>query len=110
MREPYRVRPQSRRAKAPSDGRTAFTGSASANPGAASGRGLLARRGHQRGRTTMCKTTKLMLVLGGAFLACASGVVASRVARATPPRGVTQTLLAGPVVLDEIDIVTQTPT
>jgi len=58
----------------------------------------------------MCKTTKLMLVLGGACLACASGVVASRVARATPPVGVTQTLLAGPVVLDEINIVTQTPT
>ena len=58
----------------------------------------------------MSKTKKLVLVLGGAFLACASGVVASRVARATPPQGVTQTLLAGPVVLDEIDIVTQTRT
>jgi hypothetical protein len=59
---------------------------------------------------TMSKTTKLMLVLGGALLACASGVIASRIAQATPPQGViTNTLIAGPVVFDEIDARVHTP-
>jgi quercetin dioxygenase-like cupin family protein len=58
----------------------------------------------------MCKTTKLTLVLGGALLACASGVITSRVARATPPQGViTNTLIAGPVTFDEIDARVHTP-
>ena len=57
----------------------------------------------------MSKTTKLMLVLGGALLACASGVIASRVARATPPQGVTSTLLAGPIAFDDVDAAVHTP-
>jgi len=56
----------------------------------------------------MSKTKKLVLVLGGAFLACASGVIASRVARATPPVGVTAVPIAGPVAFGEIDAVAHT--
>jgi len=48
------------------------------------------------------KTLKLMLV--GVCVASASGIIALRAARATPDEGVTRTLIAGPVVLDEIDI------
>ena len=54
----------------------------------------------------MSKTTKLMLVLAGAFLAYASGVIATRVAQATPPVGVTNTPIAGPVTFGEIHAMT----
>jgi len=49
------------------------------------------------------------LMLAGVFVSCAIGVVMLRMARATPPSGVTNTLLAGPVVLDDIDVVSQSP-
>jgi quercetin dioxygenase-like cupin family protein len=48
-------------------------------------------------------------MLVAAFLVGASGVIASKVAWATPPKGVTQTLIAGPVALDDIHVVHQTP-
>jgi quercetin dioxygenase-like cupin family protein len=54
----------------------------------------------------MSRTTKL--VLAGVFVVCASGVIASRVARATPSQGVTNTLLVGPVAFDDIDARVQT--
>jgi quercetin dioxygenase-like cupin family protein len=44
----------------------------------------------------------------GLLVACASGVIALRAARATPPRGVTNTLLVGPVAFDDIDAVVHT--
>ena len=52
----------------------------------------------------MSRTTKLMWV--GVVVACASGVIALRVARATPPRGVTNTPVAGPVTFGEIHAMT----
>ena len=55
----------------------------------------------------MSKTLKLMLA--AVFVAGAFGAIALRVARATPPKGVTNNLIAGPVVLDDIDVVFQTP-
>jgi quercetin dioxygenase-like cupin family protein len=54
----------------------------------------------------MCNKRKLLLV--GLLVGCASGVVALKVARATPPQGVTNTLLAGPVAFDDIDAVVHT--
>jgi quercetin dioxygenase-like cupin family protein len=51
------------------------------------------------------KTLKLMAV--GAFVAGAFGVIALRAAWATPPKGLTQALLAGPVLLDDIHVVSQ---
>ena len=53
---------------------------------------------------------KLKLVLAGGCVACTLGVIALRVAWATPGQGVTRTLIAGPVQLGEIDIKTQTDT
>ena len=53
------------------------------------------------------KTLKLTLV--GALVAGAFGVIALRVARATPPQGLTSTPLVGPVMFDEIQTVHQTP-
>jgi len=53
------------------------------------------------------KTLKLMVA--GALVAGACGVVALRVAWATPPQGFTATNIVGPVVLDEIQTVHQTP-
>ena len=50
------------------------------------------------------------LMLAGAFVACAFGGIAVGIAWATPGSGVTPTLLAGPVPLDEIHIVSQSPT
>ncbi len=44
------------------------------------------------------------LMFAGGVVACVLGVIALRNAGATPPRGVTPTLIAGPVVLDEIDV------
>src|SRR5262249_9705786 len=57
---------------------------------------------------TMSKL-RLKLMLAGVFVAGAFGGIALKVAWATPPKGVTQTLLAGPVELDEIHVVSQTP-
>jgi hypothetical protein len=56
---------------------------------------------------TMSKTTKL--VLSGAFLACVSGVIALKVALATPPHGVTNVPIAGPVTFGEIHAMTLDP-
>ena len=50
---------------------------------------------------------KSMLV--GALLAGTFGGIALKVAWATPPKGVTNTLIAGPVVLDEIQVVQENP-
>ena len=53
-------------------------------------------------------TVKLMLIgafaIGGASVIC----MAFKVAQATPPQGVTATVLAGPVELDAFDIMVQT--
>ena len=57
---------------------------------------------------TMSKKA-LKLMLAGVFVTCISGAIGYRIARATPPVGVTNTLIAGPVVLDDIDVVQQTP-
>ena len=46
----------------------------------------------------------LKLMSAGLIVAVAFGVTALRVARATPPQGVTATLVAGPVALDEADV------
>ena len=56
----------------------------------------------------MSKKT-LKLTLAGVLVACALGGIALKIARATAPQGVTTTRIAGPVVLDEIDVVNQTP-
>ena len=50
------------------------------------------------------------LVFAGILAAGALGGFTLRSAWATPPAGLTPTLLAGPVALDEINIVSQTPT
>jgi quercetin dioxygenase-like cupin family protein len=50
------------------------------------------------------------LTLTGVVLAAAFGGVALRVAWATPPKGVTNTLIAGPVILDQIQVVQADPT
>ena len=47
------------------------------------------------------------LMLAGVFLAGAFGGVALKVAQATPPKGVTNVLIAGPVELDDIDVLQQ---
>jgi quercetin dioxygenase-like cupin family protein len=49
------------------------------------------------------------LMAAAAFVACAFGGVALGIARATAPQGFTSTPLVGPVVLDEIHTVHQTP-
>ena len=46
----------------------------------------------------------LNLMSAGVLVAVALGVVALRIARATPGNGVTATVVAGPVTLDEIDV------
>ena len=53
------------------------------------------------------KTLKRMVA--GVLVVGAVGGVILRVARATPPRGVINTLIAGPVVLDAIQVVQQNP-
>jgi quercetin dioxygenase-like cupin family protein len=55
------------------------------------------------------KTMRSKFLLAGVLLAGAFGGIALRVAWATPPKGVTNTLIAGPVVLDEIQVVQQDP-
>jgi quercetin dioxygenase-like cupin family protein len=52
---------------------------------------------------TMSKM-KFNLMLAGVVVACAFGGIAIGIAWATPGAGVGQTLIAGPVALDEIDI------
>jgi len=47
----------------------------------------------------------LKLLLVGALIASATSVVTLKFAQATPPVGVTNTLIAGPVALDEFDAV-----
>ena len=53
------------------------------------------------------KTLKLMV--SGAFVACALGGFATEIARATEPKDFTATNLVGPVTLDEIHTLIQTP-
>ncbi len=48
-------------------------------------------------------------MVAGIFVAIALGVIALKAAWATPPHGVTNMLLAGPVVLDDIHVVAQSP-
>ncbi|MGH8246188.1 MAG: cupin domain-containing protein [Gammaproteobacteria bacterium] len=48
------------------------------------------------------------MTLAGAAVACAFGVVALRLAWATPGSGVATTILTGPVVFDEIDAGSET--
>ena len=48
-------------------------------------------------------------MLAGVLLAGAFGGIALRVAWATPPKGVTNTLIAGPVVVDVIHVVQEDP-
>lgn len=50
------------------------------------------------------------LMLAGVFVACAFGGIAIGIAWATTPLGFSSTLIAGPVALDEIHIVNQSPT
>ena len=52
----------------------------------------------------MCKKM-LKLTVAGAIVACAFGVIAVRVASATPGRGIATTIIAGPVELDEVHVV-----
>src|SRR5215469_510273 len=49
------------------------------------------------------------LTFAGVLLAGAFGGIALKVAWATPPKGLTNTLIAGPVVLDEIQVVQENP-
>ncbi len=53
------------------------------------------------------KTLKLMLA--GVAVVCAFGAIALKVAWATPTKGFTQTLIAGPVTMDEMHVVRETP-
>ena len=55
------------------------------------------------------KKMKSKLVLAGVFAACAFGGIAIGVAWATPAQGLTSTNIVGPVVLDEIRTLSQTP-
>ncbi len=54
--------------------------------------------------------TRLKLLFGGAAVASAFGLIALTVAWATPGSGASASLVAGPGVLDEINIVSQSPT
>lgn len=49
--------------------------------------------------------TSWKLRLAGVFVACACGLIAWRCAWATPGAGAVSTLIAGPVLLEELDIV-----
>jgi quercetin dioxygenase-like cupin family protein len=49
------------------------------------------------------------LMAAGALVACAFGGGAVGIARATPPQGLTTTPIVGPVLLDEVHTVLQTP-
>jgi quercetin dioxygenase-like cupin family protein len=56
----------------------------------------------------MSKTT-LKQVLAGVLVLCGVGAVALKVARATPPKGFAQTLIAGPIEMDEMHLVSEAP-
>lgn len=56
------------------------------------------------------KKTMLKLTMVGLVASCVFGLIMFRIARATPPTGVTNTLIAGPVAFDEIRAMSQTPT
>jgi quercetin dioxygenase-like cupin family protein len=49
------------------------------------------------------------VTLAGVLVVCAVGGLALKAARATPPKGLVQTVLAGPVELGEMHLVSQTP-
>ena len=49
------------------------------------------------------------VTLAGACVACALGLIAWRIAWASPGSGVTSTVLSGPVVFDDIHVQSQTP-
>lgn len=51
----------------------------------------------------------LRWMLAGVVGVGVAGAIALKVARATPPQGVTATLLAGPTVMDEIHVVSESP-
>jgi hypothetical protein len=51
---------------------------------------------------------KLKVVLAGVFVACAFGGVAIGIAWATPSQGITRFNIAGPVVLDPMDLKIET--
>src|SRR5262249_39178832 len=53
--------------------------------------------------------TPWKLLVAGAFVACALGGLPLRIAWAAPPQGFTATPIVGPVVVDDIDTVHQTP-
>jgi quercetin dioxygenase-like cupin family protein len=55
------------------------------------------------------KKRPVRLMLGALCFSCAIGAMALRYAWATPPIGVVNTLLAGPVSFDAIDVVDTTP-
>ena len=55
-----------------------------------------------------CRPPRKLMVTG-AFLACALGACATQTARATPPSRFTATNIVGPVTLDEIQTLIQTP-
>ncbi len=52
---------------------------------------------------TMNKKT-LKLMLAGAFVACAFGLIAMTFAWATPGKDISSTTIAGPILLDEVDV------
>ena len=49
------------------------------------------------------------LIVAGAFVACAFGSVAIGIAWATPSQGLTTTIVSGPTLMDEIQVVNQSP-
>jgi quercetin dioxygenase-like cupin family protein len=60
------------------------------------------------GGTTMSRKI-LKGMLAGVLVVFAVGAIALKVAWATPPKGFVQTLIAGPVALDEMHVVSETP-
>src|SRR5207248_626779 len=71
---------------------------------------LLAIRKIHKDEITMKKERILKLLLAGLFLACAFGTSMAGRALATPPQGVTDILIVGPIAFGEIDIRSFTPT
>lgn len=55
------------------------------------------------------KKTTAKLILGALCFCSAIGIIALRIAWATPPIGVVNTLIAGPVSFSDIDVVDTTP-
>jgi quercetin dioxygenase-like cupin family protein len=64
----------------------------------------------EKGNITMKKLRILRLLLTGLFVSCAFFTTMSGRALATPPEGVTDLLVVGPIAFDEIDIHSFTPT